>query len=342
MASDGKSVLDNGTEIIRDPKNLPTLEGPKLYKRSGYYYIFAPYGGVSVGPQAVFRARNIFGPYEYRTVLAQGTTSVNGPHQGAYIETPDGQPWFIHFHSSGAHGRIVYLEPVRWEQDWPIIGEAQPGAQTGQPVSSWPVPHHAGPESHQHPQTSDEFSSTQLGPQWEWNHNPDDAHWSLLKRPGFLRLLPMKADDLLHARNTLTQQMQDEALEFTARMDMSAMEPGVHAGVAMLEKSASGLEVVQSEQGRKLRMFHLAEAIEGPVLTRATIQFRLRVNSDTVSYLYSLDDGKSFEMLGAAVPITFSWWKGSRPCLFSYSTTDNTTSYVDFDWVHYTARKSSF
>ncbi len=337
MAPDGKSVLDDGKEIIRDPKNLPTLEGPKLYKRNGYFYIFAPYGGVAIGPQAVFRSRSIYGPYEYRTVLAQGTTAVNGPHQGAYVETPDGQPWFVHFHSSGAHGRILYLEPVRWEDDWPVIGQAPPGAQTGQPVSAWPAPHHIGPPSSQHPQTSDEFNASVLAPQWEWNHNPDDIHWSLRERPGFLRLRAMQAADLLHARNTLTQQMQNKSLEFTARLELRGMQNGMHAGIAMFEKSASGLEVVQSENRRTLRLFDPGETVPGPAVASQAVQLRLRVDADRVSYSYSLDGGRSFHPIGGPTAITFSWWKGSRPALFAYSNEQNDTAgYADFDWVHYT------
>ena len=107
MAPDGLSVLDDGKEIVRDAKELPTLEGPKMYKRDGYYYIFAPFGGVSTGAQVVLRAKSIDGPYEHRVVLAQGTTQVNGPHQGGYVESQDGMGWFVHFQSRGAHGRIA-------------------------------------------------------------------------------------------------------------------------------------------------------------------------------------------------------------------------------------------
>ncbi len=90
MTPDGTRVLDEGTVIVEDPVNLPVLEGPKLLKRNGWYYIFAPYGGVEKGPQAVLRARDIHGPYEWRTVLAQGDTAVQAPHQGGYVETPSG------------------------------------------------------------------------------------------------------------------------------------------------------------------------------------------------------------------------------------------------------------
>ena len=141
MSPDGTRVLDAGKVIVDDPANLPTLEGPKLLKRNGWYYIFAPYGGVEKGPQAVMRSKNIYGPYEVRTVLAQGNTAVQAPHQGGYVETPDGEGWFLHFNSTGAYGRIVHLQPVRWMDDWPYMGELIEGSTTtGQPVMSYAMP----------------------------------------------------------------------------------------------------------------------------------------------------------------------------------------------------------
>jgi beta-xylosidase len=338
MSSDGKTVLDEGKEIVRDPRELPTLEGPKLYKRNGYYYIFAPFGGVAVGAQAVLRSKSIYGPYEHRVVLAQGTTRINGPHQGAYIETADGQGWFLHFQSRGAHGRIVHLEPVQWKDDWPIMGELAEGATAGEPVSSSEVPHHAGKDSQQAPQTSDEFSGKVLGPQWEWNHNPDNAHWTLAERPGFLRFKPMYAQNLMTARNTLTQMMQNESLEVTARLDLGGMKDGVHTGVAMFEKSASGLMVVQSDGRRSLSLFQKTGALEGPAVTGASIELRVHVEKDSATYFYSLDEGHNFQPLGSTVPVTFSWWKGSRPSLFAYTTNNSgESSHIDIDWVRYQA-----
>jgi beta-xylosidase len=335
MSADGKHVLDEGKIIVQDREHLPTLEGPKFYKRNGYYYIFAPFGGVGTGAQAVLRSRQIDGPYEQRVVLAQGSTKINGPHQGAWIETPEGKGWFIHFQSRGAHGRIVHLQPVQWHDDWPVIGEAQDGAVTGQPVASGPMPVQLRVPSQQRPQTSDDFSRPELGQQWEWNHNPDDAHWSLSARPGFLRLLPTQADNLLLARNTLTQCMQDNALELTARLDLAKMKTGVHAGLAMFEQSASGLEIVQSGNERQLSFFHAQEHEAGPVLSQQIVQLRVRIEGDKASYSYSLDDGKTFKDLGAATLIHFSWWKGSRPALFAYTTQATDAGAVDVDWAHY-------
>jgi len=339
MSPDGKHVLDDGKVIVQDPEHLPVLEGPKLYKRNGYYYIFAPIGGVSGGSQAVLRSRQIYGPYEHRIVLAQGSTKINGPHQGAYVETPDGQGWFVHFQSDGAHGRIVHLEPVRWQDDWPVIGADPDDAPTGQPVPSGPIPEHDGAASRQRPQTSDEFNEATLAPQWEWNHNPDDSHWSLSARPGFLRLTPMQADGdgLLSARNTLTQCMQDNAFEFTVRLDLAGMKTGVHTGLAMFEKAASGLEVVQTGTLRQLNFFHLPDHIAGPEVKQNTLQLRVRVDGDQARYFYSLDDGKTFRPLGTLTPIHFSWWKGSRPSLFAYTTQASDPGVIDFDWAHYQA-----
>lgn len=336
MSPDGRHVLDEGKVIVQDAKNLPTLEGPKFYKRNGYYYIFAPFGGVGTGSQVVLRSRSIYGPYDFRVVLAQGSTPINGPHQGGYVETPDGKGWFLHFQSRKAHGRIVHLEPVRWLNDWPIIGEAAEGATVGEPVRDGPLPVRS--RSNQHPQTSDDFGSATLGPQWEWNHNPDDPHWSLRARRGYLRLIPTKADGLLSARNTLTQCMQDNSLEFTVRIDLSQMKSGVHTGLAMFEKSAGGLEVIQSGSERRLSFFHLpGDDTPGPAVPQNILQLRVRVDGDEASYFYTLDDGQSFQPLGPVTPIHFSWWKGSRPALFAYTTEIGDSGAIDFDWAHYRA-----
>jgi beta-xylosidase len=333
MAPDGLSVLDDGKEIVRDPAALPTLEGPKLYKRNGYYYIFAPFGGVSTGSQVVLRSKSIYGPYDHRVVL----------QQGGYVETPSGQGWFLHFQSRGAHGRIDHLEPVRWEDDWPIIGDAPAGATAGQPVATDPIPDHPGKPSTQHPQTqrpqtSDEFTASKLGPQWEWNHNPDDTHWSLTERRGYLRLKPGFAADLLAARNTLTQTMQDNAFDFTARLDLSGMKDSDHAGIAMFEQSPSGLQIVQTAGVRSLSFFPARDSTTAPTpLSSSTIQLRVHIDGDTATYFYSLDDGHTFQPIASPTRIAFSWWMGARPSLFTYTTLQTADpGHIDFDWAHYT------
>jgi Beta-xylosidase len=341
MSADGMHVLDDGKVIVEDREHLPTLEGPKLYKRNGYYYIFAPFGGVGTGSQAVLRSKNIWGPYEQRVVLAQGSTQINGPHQGGYVETPGGEGWFIHFQSRGAHGRIVHLEPVHWQNDWPVMGKLMPDQSAGEPVASSPMPVRLRVASQQRPQTSDEFSSRTLGPQWEWNHNPDDAHWSLAARPGYMRLVPTNATNLLTAHNTLTQCMQDNAFEFTVRVNISEMKNGAHTGLAMFERFASGLDVEQSEKERRIYFFHAQDRTAGPELMQSVVQLRVRVDGDEAAYSFSTDDGRSFQKLGGPTPIQFSWWKGSRPSMFAYTTQASDPGVVDFDWAHYEPLKVS-
>lgn len=335
MAPDGKSVLDAGKVIVEDPVNLPVLEGPKLLKRNGWYYIFAPYGGVEKGPQAVLRSRDIWGPYEVRTVLAQGETNVQAPHQGGYVETPDGKGWFVHFNSTGAYGRIVHLQPVRWVDEWPIMGDPIAGSSiTGQPVSS-----HALPDvGRSYPPVSivdsDEFGARKLGLQWEWNHNPVEGLWSLAARPGFLRLTSQRATDFVSARNTLTQILQGPATRITTRLEFGGLVDSQRAGLGILQVQPNWIGVVQTAGVRRLTMSSAGAQIAGPVVDGSSVQLRLDVADETVAYEYSVDEGATFQPLGPRVKLRFSWWKGARPALFSFHTGDAASGGpADFDWV---------
>ena len=320
--------------VAEDPEKLPVLEGPKLYKRDGWYYIFAPIGGVESGPQAVGRARDIRGPYEWRTVLVPGGTQVQGPHQGGYVETPSGEGWFIHFNSTGAFGRIDYLEPVEWRDGWPIIGDPLPGGIAGQPVRTHRMPDTGNPPSTGRLQDSDEFSSATLGLQWSWNHNPDDTAWSLTARPGFLRLSALPAEQLVTARNTLTQILQGPSSQITKRIDVSAMRDGQRAGLSLFGVRPAWIGVVRAAGRSRVTLSIEGEETAGPELTGATIDLRAAVAPDqTVTYSYSLDKGVSFRPFGNAIPLSkFSWWKGSRPALFSF-TRETPGGWIDVDWV---------
>jgi beta-xylosidase len=339
MSSDGLSVLDAGKTIVEDRQNLPVLEGPKMYKREGHYYIFAPYGGVDNGPQAVMRSDNIWGPYEFRTVLEQGKTTVNGPHQGGYVETPTGGAWFLHFHREGAYGRIVYLEPVQWHEGWPVVGEADAPSHAGTPVAEWAKPVASVTPTLRTPLTSDEFSEPRLAFQWEWNHNPDDGHWSLTERSGFLRLKAMTATDLLGSRNTLTEVPQDRDFQVTIQADTSRMVGGQHAGLAMFSEHPSWIEVVQNGSQRELKFGAKSGSEQGGLLNTNMLQLRVSVRHEIATYSYSTDSGLSFRTLGTPQQQAFGWWKGIRPAIFTYNTAARTISagLFDIDWVHYNA-----
>jgi beta-xylosidase len=344
MSADGTRVLDDGVVVAEDKEKLPVLEGPKLYKREGWYYIFAPIGGVDKGPQAVGRARDIRGPYEWRTVLEPGTTPIQGPHQGGYVETPSGAGWFLHFNSTGAFGRVVHLQPVKWADGWPVIGKPIPGKQSGQPVLTHDAPvAFAGPDRLQ---ASDEFSTAKLGLQWSWNHNPDDSAWSLTRRPGWLRLEAPPAAHLVAARNTLTQILQGPVMRITARIDVSHMADEQRAGLSLFGVRPSWIGVVRD--GGVARITLASEGVEttgfpAPAsfnvamrqfVIRDTVELRADVSEgQEVRYSFSLD-GKRFEPIGPPLWLArFSWWKGSRPALFTF-TRGQGRGWIDVDWVH--------
>jgi beta-xylosidase len=326
MSADGRRVLDEGVVVARDPERLPVLEGPKLYKRNGYYYIVAPIGGVGKGPQAVGRARTITGPYEWRDVLKPSRT-VAGPHQGGYVETPDGKGWFVHFNQTGAFGRIDYLEPVRWVDDWPMMGDA-----ANQPVESHAMP---APATRERLRDSDEFTSPKLGLQWSWNHNPDDRKWSLAARPGYLRLQASRADYLTTARNTLTQILQGPSSTITVKIDLSHMADGQRAGLSMFGVGPSWIGAVHEGGTNLLTLSTAGKDRSDVALKQPMVELRVAVSADQkAAYSYSVDGGRSFIKLGEAISLSpFSWWKGSRPALFTYNTRA-AAGWVDVDWVH--------
>src|SRR5690606_24711296 len=190
----GDKVLDKGV-IVYDGHELdPTIEGTKLHKRNGYYYLFAPAGGVATGWQLVLRSKNIFGPFERKVVLEQGKSPVNGPHQGAWIDTQTGEDWFVHFQDKDAYGRVVHLQPMKWVNDWPVIGIENGKKGTGEPVMEYKKPNVGKTHPIINPAESDEFITPILGKQWQWQANPDGT-WLMPSNNGFLRLYTKKVPD---------------------------------------------------------------------------------------------------------------------------------------------------
>ncbi len=343
LSPDGTRVLDEGKTIVEDRVNLPVLEGPKLYKRHGWYYIFAPIGGVGSGGQAVLRSRSIYGPFEWRVVLVPGQTNILGPHQGAYVETPAHRGWFVHFNSTGAFGRITYLEPVRWRDDWPVIGDALGDKTQGQPVMQHVVPTLDPRGLRYHLQDSDEFNSPTLGLQWQWNHNPDDGLWSLSARPGYLRLKAAPAQYLVTARNTLTQMLQGPSMTITTRLEIGHLGEQQRAGLVLFGVRPAWIGVVRDAGSTYLTYASAGVETRGPSLAGDVIDLRARVSADqSVRFAYALGSDVHFEWFGPATALSkFSWWRGSRPGLFTFikaqppgTGAPATANYVDFDWFH--------
>jgi beta-xylosidase len=140
LNAEGTKVIDEDVLVYDGHELDPTIEGPKFYKRNGYYYIFAPSGGVSTGWQLILRSKNVYGPYQRRVAMDQGASPTNGPHQGAWVTTQTGEDWFLHFQDKDAYGRILHLQPMKWIKDWPVIGADKDGDGKGEPVVRYRKP----------------------------------------------------------------------------------------------------------------------------------------------------------------------------------------------------------
>lgn len=190
----GDKVLDKGVVVYDGHELDPTIEGTKLHKRNGYYYLFAPAGGVATGWQLVLRSKSIFGPFERKVVMDQGKSPINGPHQGAWIDTQTGEDWFVHFQDKDAYGRVVHLQPMKWVSDWPVIGVEKGKKGTGEPVLEYKKPNVGKTYPIVNPVESDEFEAPLLGKQWQWQANPDGT-WLMPSNNGALRLYTKKTPE---------------------------------------------------------------------------------------------------------------------------------------------------
>jgi beta-xylosidase len=228
MAFDASCLLGEGQIVFYHPEKHPTLEGPKFLKKDGWYYILAPAGGVERGWQVGLRAKEIFGPYEDKIVLHQGSTAINGPHQGALIDTADDGWWFIHFQDVGVYGRIVHLQPVHWRDGWPMMGNR------GEPVLHYKKPSVVPAGKVCELQTSDEFDGPKLGLQWQWHANHRDEWYSLTARPGWLQLIPQPALPVLEQQpNLLLQKFPARNFNAETLVELSAASWGEEAGLAI-------------------------------------------------------------------------------------------------------------
>lgn len=225
LSADATRTIGPSRIVFDGHEAHQTCEGPKFYKRNGYYYIFHPAGGVPTGWQVVLRSKNVYGPYEWRTVLAQGNSPVNGPHQGGWVDTPSGEDWFLHFQDVGAAGRLVHLQPMKWVDDWPVIGEDKDGDGCGEPVLTYRKPNVGKTYPICTPQESDEFDTNELGLQWQWNANIDDKWYFADQEHGVLRLysypVPETYKSLWDVPNMLLQKFPAPSFSATLKLKFS-------------------------------------------------------------------------------------------------------------------------
>ena len=328
MSPDGRELLDDGVTVYTGP----VAEGTKFLKRNGWYYLIIPEGGVGQGWQTILRSRNVYGPYEKRVVLEQGSTGINGPHQGALVDTPDGEWWFYHFQETPVLGRVVHLQPARWRDDWPLIGVDIDGNGIGEPVRVWQKPTLARKEdggrrnevsSYVPFACDDDFSyapsrlycppfSRGLAPVWQWNHNPDDTHWSLSERQGWLTIHGQSADSLKLCRNMLTQKVVGYQSESTTLLTTYGE---CYAGLFCSGKLFRGIglcpEGIFMEAGGQRQILRSGRFKK--------LWLRIANDSQANRHQFSYStDGHRFTPVGPPFPMRSGYWKGIRVGLFCY------------------------
>lgn len=347
MSPDGYTINPNPVLVFDGHNNHPTIEGPKLYKRNGYYYIFAPAGGVKPGWQTVLRSKTIFGPYEDKIMLHQGNTNINGPHQGGYVELESGESWFIHFQDKDAYGRIVHLQPVNWENNWPMIGADINHDGIGEPVRTYKKPILNSPSGKKFIPTSDEFNSTQFGLQWQWHANPK-PEWSFTSPYGSLRIncvmIPADHKSLWDVPNLLLQKLPSEEFTATAKFRFYPKQEGDQTGLVMMGEDYAYLacEFSEGKNWITYNTCHDARTV-GNELEQKKIEIqsdeiflRVEVKQGAVCrFSYSID-GQKFLTIEEPFTARAGRWIGAKVGIFALKTTStNDSGYADFDWFRF-------
>jgi beta-xylosidase len=347
LNKEGTKVLDDGILVYDGHEQDPTIEGPKLYKRNGYYYIFAPAGGVSSGWQVVLRSKKIYGPYERRVVMDQGTSPVNGPHQGAWVTTQTGEDWFLHFQDKKAYGRVVHLQQVKWINNWPVIGEDKDKNGIGEPVLKFRKPNVGKAYPVETPGESDEFNDLAPGLQWQWAANPKPT-WSFLdKSLGCLRLfsdkLPGSFTNLYNAPNLLLQKFPADEFMVTTKVKFvpNPKLENERAGLVIMGLSYANIAMKKSCDGIVLVFTTCIGASDGNAdkevviskITNNEILLRVKVYSGAKClFSYSID-GKNFISAGGEFVAEPGKWMGAKVGIFCTRDNQvNDSGWADFDW----------
>lgn len=353
-----------GTKVISDPVLVfdgndgvnHTIEGAKFYKQNGFYYLFAPAGGVVSGWQLVMRSKDVYGPYEARIVMAQGKTDINGPHQGGWVDTPAGESWFLHFQDKGAYGRVLHLNPMKWVNDWPVIGVDRDGDGCGDPVSRYRKPKTDKTYPIETPVESDEFDTRKLGLQWEWHANYQDV-FGFTTNMGYARIygheLSPHFKNFWEVPNLLMQKFPAEEFTATAKLKVSAKDDGQLSGLIIMgwdyswigvEKQGEKFLLKQAvckdaeqgnlEQVSTLAVLEPSRKFEAGLFPNYEREIYIRVHVDKGAYCrfsYSLD-GKKFTEAGTLFKARQGKWIGAKVGMFSVTPHGKERGWVDVDW----------
>lgn len=349
MSSDGTELTGDPVIVFDGHDDHPTIEGPKLYKRDGYYYIFAPAGGVTPGWQTVLRSKNIYGPYELRTTLAQGSTDINGPHQGAWVELKSGEDWFLHFQDRKPYGRVVHLQPMKWEADgFPVMGTAVKDdvEGVGEPVKTWRKPDVGKTYPRKAPQTSDEFNAGEPGLQWQWQANEGDLWKMMFPAEGILRLYPVihnkeTFDNLWQAPNLFMQKFPAPSFTATTKLDFEPHRESERTGLVVFGHDYATLSVKMRGEGlylsqtvcKNARKGNSEKEVDGVEIPRETVYLRVEVEEGALCQFSYSTDNENFTPIGEPFQAVGGTWVGAKVGLFCNGFERFIDcGYADYDW----------
>jgi beta-xylosidase len=345
MNFDGTRLIGNSVMVFDGHKDHPTAEGPKLYKRNSFYYIFAPAGGVATGWQLVLRSKSIFGPYETKTVMAQGQTDINGPHQGAWVDTKTGENWFLNFQDLGAYGRVLHLNPMKWVNDWPVIGVDADGDGCGDPVRTYKKPNVGKSYPKVTPPESDEFNGSELGLQWQWHANYQ-TYWGYPSgNLGFFRLncIPRPAEfkNLWDISNMVLQKFPAPEFTATAKLTFNGRFDGEEIGLIVMGldygriaiRRENGKFAIQSAVCKQADKGAKEELVIGSVVESNTLWLRVQVAKGAESSFSYSTDGVSFTSVGSLFKAREGKWIGSKVGFYAIREgIINDAGSADIDW----------
>lgn len=351
MNSEGTKVLDEGQNVFDGHDKHHTMEGPKLYKKDGYYYILAPAGGVENGWQVALRSKNIYGPYEDKVVLEQGSTNVNGPHQGAWVTSSDNKSWFVHFQDQGVYGRVLHLQPMNWKDNWPVIGKDFDDNGIGEPVASYSKPFSKLKSGIINPAESDEFNDGKSGLQWQWYAN-SSIKWSA-EIPGTnsLRLFAMSLKNepnLWNVPNLLLQKLPAPDFTATTKVKLTTEwnTPGKKAGLLLMGQAYGYAAITFRDDKYWVQQVIAENAINGegekvvaekPLLSNE-VQLRMKITAPDANCQFSYsENGIDFIEIGKPVKAQKDLWIAAKIGIFSVSLNNvRMGGYADFDWFRIT------
>ena len=355
LSADGTREIGAPRIVYDGGQKNHTTEGPKFYKRDGWYWIMCPAGGVEHGWQVAMRSKHVYGPYEAKTVMAQGATQVNGPHQGAWVHTAMGEDWFLHFNDKGPYGRVVYLQPMAWKNNWPVMGTDKDGDGCGEPYATYRKPK-SNATQRVNPLESDEFDGTELGLQWQWHANYN-ALWGMPTSMGCMRLytadLSPEFKSLWEAGNLLLQKLPAPTFTSTAKVRFASKEEGQYGGVILMGMDYQALVVSRrgdrfdlvlktchnADQGGVERSDVLAtlrptekDTIPYSPAIYLDIYLQMRVRDGLCQMAYSLD-GKRFKEAGEPFAMRKGKWIGAKMGLVSErANLTGNRGWIDADW----------